>query len=69
MRNVRGHDCTFNIGVKLREDPVIRYDFKKADWVEWEKSCTEAKVGKMPANKHICHASGIYGEIPGNNGK
>ena len=27
------------------------------------------KVGKMPANKHICHASGIYREIPGNNGK
>ena len=22
----------------------------------------------MPANKHICHASGIYREIPGNNG-
>ena len=42
---------------------------KKADWVEWEKSCTEAKVGKMPVNKHIFHASGIYGEIPGNNGK
>ena len=33
---------TFNIGVKLREDPVIRYDFKKTNWVEWEKSCTEA---------------------------
>ena len=27
---------TFNIGVKLREDPVIRYDFKKTNWVEWE---------------------------------
>ena len=27
------------------------------------------KVGKMPANKHICHASGIYREISGNNGK
>ena len=27
------------------------------------------KVGKMPANKHICHASGIYLEIPGNTGK
>ena len=27
------------------------------------------KVGKMQANKHICHASGIYREIPGNNGK
>ena len=23
----------------------------------------------MPANKHICHAGGIYREIPGNNGK
>ena len=23
----------------------------------------------MPANKHICHASGIYREIPGNTGK
>ena len=28
-----------------------------------------SKVGKMPANKHICHASGIYREIPGINGK
>ena len=27
------------------------------------------KVGKMPANKHICHASGIYQEILRNNGK
>ena len=33
---------TFNIGVKLREESVIRYDFKKTNWVEWEKSCTEA---------------------------
>ena len=31
--------------------------------------CHASKVGKMPANKHICHASGIYREIPGNNGK
>ena len=29
----------------------------------------EGKVGKMPANKHICHASGIYREIMENNGK
>ena len=26
----------------------------------------KSKVGKMPANKHICHASGIY---RGNTGK
>ena len=29
---------------------------------------TTAKVGKMPANKHICHAGGIYREILANNG-
>ena len=29
----------------------------------------KTKVGKMPANKHICHASGIYQEIMANNGK
>ena len=28
-----------------------------------------SKVGKMPANKHICHASGIYREIMANKGK
>ena len=28
-----------------------------------------SKVGKMLANKHICHASGIYREISANNGK
>ena len=27
------------------------------------------KVGKMPANKHICHASGIYQELLANTGK
>ena len=27
------------------------------------------KVGKMPSNKHICHASGIYREIMENTGK
>ena len=28
-----------------------------------------SKVGKVPANKHICHASGIYWDILANNGK
>ena len=32
-------------------------------------SAQRGKVGKMPANKHICHASGIYREIMANNGK
>ena len=27
------------------------------------------KVGKVPAKKYICHASGIYQEIPENTGK
>ena len=31
--------------------------------------CSRNKVGKMPANKHVCHASGIYREIMGNTGK
>ena len=27
------------------------------------------KDGKMPANKHICHASGFYQEMMANSGK
>ena len=33
------------------------------------RSFHSLKVDKMPANKHICHASGIYRDIPGNTGK
>ena len=51
---------------------------KKCGWLNWGPNKTIAslnitvsslsKVGKMPANKHICHASGIYQEIQGNTG-
>ena len=33
---------TFNIGEKIRKDPVTRWDFKNTNWTEWEKSCTDA---------------------------
>ena len=43
---------------------------KELAWVKQAKGLLfVCKVGKMPANKHICHASGIYREIPENNGK
>ena len=34
-----------------------------------ENSVDPDKVGKMPASKHICHASGIYQEIMENTGQ
>ena len=39
----------------------------ESTWIRVE--CTGYKVDKMPANKHICHASGIYWEILAYNGK
>ena len=51
---------------------------KKCGWVNWGLNKTIASlnitvsslsnVGKMPANKHIWQASGIYQEIQGNTG-
>ena len=50
----------YNIGLKTLLQQGISEPIFYGDLV---------KVGKMPANKHICHASGIYREIMANNGK
>ena len=49
-------------------DKPVKNDAGEMTMSEAKQNAWADKVGKMPANKHICHASGIYLEIPGNNG-